>query len=72
MRVMFNIGKRSEGDSRYTLLRVESDGWVYTHGGAWKLSASLHAKPFYYRRYLNSYRLTIFWINLHFAKVGRR
>lgn len=63
MRLMFGIGKRMDGDSRITLLRVESGRWAYREG--WKVSLSLHSKLFMWRRQYREIRATLLGLNIH-------
>ena len=67
MKFKFGIGKRVEGDSRYTLLRFYSGNWTYGEG--WKISLSISNRFFYFLKSYKNLYLTICWINIHW--VGR-
>lgn len=60
---MCSLGLRAEGDSRITLLRVESADYIFGRGR--KVSLSLHPFLFRWQRQYRELRVTLLGINIH-------
>lgn len=67
MRVMWNIGKRGKGDTRYTLVRLETNRFIYRQG--WSLSISLHPFLWKWHEGYQEFRLTLLGVNIHYRKA---
>ena len=61
--IYFNL---DGGDNRYLKFTYISSKFIYSQG--FKITISIHNKFFYYKKYYNEFRITLFWINAHFIK----
>lgn len=64
MRVHWLVGKRLKGDSRFTLLRLESDKYIYGEGRS--ISFSIHPYLWKFWSAFRDVRITFLFLNIHY------